>query len=155
MSVPNYNWPRWIFASISKHFSDKAVIASLPIFIEGQTRAPSENNDYIEFRFDGPSMQEVSRNYWSIDVEVNIMIVSFINEEDLHKIHRNIGLVCSFFTCIPIMRYGDDRTSLVGIMDTVQEGRERLIVTNYGQVQSDSRMLQATVEAMYHFNVSL
>lgn len=153
MSKANTNWPRWIFASVSKHFYDYSQVHELDLFIEGQTRQPSTDSDYTEFRFDGPSMQEISNRYWSINMEVNILIVSFINEEDFHKIHRSIGLVSGAFTCIPIMTYGDDPTVQIGVMDTVQQGRDRILITQFGQVAADSRMLQATVEASYNMKI--
>ena len=46
----NPNWDRWIFASVTKHFNDAAVAASIPMFVEGDSRITAEQLDYFEFR---------------------------------------------------------------------------------------------------------
>jgi hypothetical protein len=147
------NWPRWIFASISKHFETN--LSSLKMFIEGEDRDTWENKDFIELRIDGPYYHQISKNLWRAKVEVNILLQVVITD-DLHLIHRRVGEVSTAFTPIIIYKYGDgvgDDDSQIGCFQLIQNVRanELLIISHFGRIKPELPLLQASVEG--HFEV--
>ena len=151
----NENWPRWIFASVSKHFNDNT--DTLDIIYEGQKKsAEFEETDLIEFRMDGPFFFNISKGLWSAKIEVNILIQSAIDNADFHKIYRYVGIVSAAFTPIVIYKYGDgvdDDDSQIGCFNLIQDTREVLTINHFGQIDPAKQLLQATVEG--HYNVQL
>ena len=149
----NQNWPRWVFASVSKHFDDKR--QGLPLHIEGQHRDTRSLKDFIELRMDGPHFTEVSQNYWRIYVEVNILIQSTMDESSYHRIHQNAGIVAAAFTGIGLFKYGnginDNPAVQWGCLQLLQDTsrREELVIRHCGQVEPATKLLQSTVEGHY------
>jgi len=141
----NENWSRWIFASLSKHFSENI---SLHVFIEGQHRSTKTMLDFCEFRMDGPHYSNTSKGFWTAEVEVNILITSTITG-DFHKIHRNIGDVIKAFTGVKIYEYGDSG-NLLTCMNIVPVSRGKdVLVNHFGQLEPSKELMQATVDGKY------
>ena len=145
--------PRWIFASASKHF-DTIATSSFPMFVEGQHRHTREEDEFFEFRFDGPILTELSKNYWRIYFEINILIQTAMDDSDMHKIHRRVGTVAANFTLISIYKYGNqvgDDGSLFACIPLVQDdrNRQRLQILHFGQVSPDAKLVHACVEGHY------
>ena len=152
----NEHWPRWIFASISKHFD--ANRGSLKLHIEGQYRDTRSEQDFIELRLNGPEFTELSKNYWRIRVRVNVLVQSVKNETNFHRIHTNVGIVVKAFDTINIKKYGDgvdDDDSLLGCLKLVQEpGDEPVAVHHFGQVDPSTQLVQAAVEGLYEMHLT-
>lgn len=150
----NDNWPRWIFASVSKHF--ETALSSFKMFIEGEERDKWEKSDFIELRVDGPYFREIQSS-WIAKIEINILLqVVMVN--DVHLIHRNTGLIASAFTPIVVYKYGDgvdDDDSQIGCLKLVQNIRanELLVISHFGKIKPDLPLLQASVEG--HFEIDL
>lgn len=151
MSV-NANWPRWIFASCSKHFAD-AIGNELEFFVEGQKRHFTGAKDRAEFRFDGPRIIEYSKNFFHVFVEINVLIHSVMDNTDFHHVHRSAGLVATAFTTIPLYRYGDgteDDGLIFGCLYLLQSGRANSIEINHiGQVDPAVPAMQSSLEGHY------
>lgn len=152
------NIERWIFASICKHFDARK--ETLPLFIEGMHRDRIINQDQLELRIDGPYIVEESHNLFYYDYEINILVSSVINDTDLHQIYRDVGIVTSAFVDIEVYKYGtgvDDDQSLLGCLRLKQSSgnREKIQVSNFGQIEPDVKLLQATVEGHYRLTLSL
>lgn len=152
MTTINKNWPRWIFASVSKHFDDRR--QGLPMFIEGQHRDTRSLKDFIELRMDGPQFTEVSHNYWRLYFEVNILVQSTMDEHSYHRIHTNVGIVAAAFSDIGLMRYGtgpSDDQEQWGCAGLLQDTRKRqhLDIFHFGQIDKQTKLMQATVEGHY------
>lgn len=147
----NINWPRWIHASFAKHFDSKKGVYHL--FIEGQERNTSGLEQWAEFRIDGPFTIEWSKNYFHLDVEINILMMTLYDELDLYKHQRIIGqFYGAFEPCIPMFKFGtgpDDDQSQFAIMKIRHAFRERIVQSNFGDIQSDVRMTQNTLEGHY------
>jgi hypothetical protein len=154
----NINWPRWSYASITKHFATE--ISSIPIFIEGADRETDELADFVEIRVDGPWMNEISADYWRIYCEINILVQS-VMDDDLHKLWRLIGEVnVAFQKCLSVYKYGtgnDDDSSFLGCFKFVTDkyDREQVKTSNFGQINLNVKLQQATVEAHYEMFLSL
>ena len=79
MSSANPHWPRWIFASAADYFKQAADGIELPILIEGIEEREAEKmraNDHVEFRINGPAVTELSRGYFRLDVDVNLLLTA-------------------------------------------------------------------------------
>ncbi len=148
------HWPRWVFASFSKHFADKFTASGLPFFVEGDDRDTAELQDFAEFRMDGPRIRELSKGYFRLFVPVNILVQSSMNDQSTHRLHTSLGKVLDAFTdSIVVFKLGatpiiDDGTSLV-CMVQLREKLDELRVNHFGQVDTASRIQQASVEGHY------
>lgn len=153
----NPNWPRWIFASTSKHFQDR--LGSLAFYIEGQERTKQTTTDLIEYRMDGPYETEVNKDYWELYIEISILVQATKDGKDFHRIHRNVGLVAAAFTSIPVYKLGnsvDDDQSLLGCLELVQNvgHHERIQINHFGQIEKDTPLLQSSVEGHYKMHLT-
>lgn len=151
----NNHWPRWIFASISKHFETS--LSDQKMFIEGEIRDTWEKKDFIELRVDGPYFQQFTKDNWRAKVEINILL-QIVMTNDTHLIHRQTGLVGSVFTLIPVYKYGngvDDDDSQIGCLTLIQNARsnELLVISHFGKIKPELPLLQASVEG--HFEIDL
>lgn len=152
----NRHWPRWIFASASKHFADALTVESIPLFVEGDERDTADLPIVCEFRQDGPWVQEVSNGVFHCTVEIN-MLVSVMFSDNSYKIHEMTGLLASLFTEICVKKYGDgvdDTGDFVGSLILKDTLPEPVVITNFGRVRTDVRMMQATVEGHYKMVLS-
>jgi predicted transport protein len=146
----NHNWARWIFASVSSFFDSKK--STLDMFVEGTDMlGRRKDKDYIEFRMNGPSGTEVSKAYWRLDFEVNVLVCSLKDEKNFHRLLSNIGIVTSmFFGAIPIYKLGsgpdDDPKEM---LEDCAVREEEIRVNQYGQFDPALPVLQATVESSY------
>ena len=148
----NKNWPRWIFASLTKWFDDHR--DGVEMYVEGDDANLSALADYIEFRFNGPMMEESSKGWWRIDVIINILVVSKRNDRSLHTLPTNLGKVAAAFTTnIPIYKFGnnvdDNRTELLGCMTLF----DSIEITQLGQVEPNVKELQAMVQGHYRMHI--
>jgi len=152
MSV-NRHWARWIFASVSKHFDDRKEL--LPLYIEGQHRATTKPQEYLELRMDGPKWNEASKGYFIGDVQINILITSALTEEDYHRPYRAAGQVQEACTqTIEVFRFGDgpeDDQSHLGCLQLKQDraGQDFIELNWFGIIDTNDALVQATVEAHY------
>ena len=157
MSTINKNWPRWLFASVSKHFSDRR--SGLIMYIEGQHRDTRSLKDFIELRMDGPQFTEISHNYWKVYVEINMLVQSAMDNNNYHRIHTNVGIVAAAFSDIVLYKYGngpDDDQSQWGCLSLIQDSdkRQRLDIFHFGQIDRQTKLLQATVEGHYDTHIT-
>lgn len=161
MATYDSNWPRWIFASISKHFNDgvNALTPVLPLFIEGQHRNTRTIKDFVELRVDGPKWREVSKSCWFGRVEINVLITSHMDESNYHRIHTTAGDIQNLFQQrIPVYKLGSnpqDDQSFLGCLELIQDlrGIDSLELNHFQQRAADTLIQQATVEG--HYKITL
>ncbi len=146
------NWPRWIFASLCKHFDDNR--QTVKLFIEGADNDLSAETDYFEFRMNGPLIREMSKDFWKFEVVVNILIIHKFDNKSIHTLHNLVGIASAAFqNCIPVFKYGvgpdDNRLAQLGsfVLDT--QGQNGVEANHFGQVGSDTKEMQSSVEAAY------
>lgn len=143
----NENWIRWIWASLTKSFNERRQGVSM--FFVGHDHQKDLGDSYFEFRLDGPIIDEPSKDYFVIDVFINLLVSSIRDETDVHRIHRltGIGTAC-FLNEISVYRYGSgniDDQSLLGCLQL----QEKLIVTQYGIEPPTGNLMRTTVEGHY------
>ena len=151
------HWPRWIFASTSKYFKDIADDNNLHFFIEGTHRFTQENQEYLEFRMDGPSVREVSKNYFLIDVEINILWSFNQDNSSFHRPAEITGILMEAMDDICVYRYGDDfvdNDKLLGTLTLRQDKKTPIRVNNFGQIRTDVKMMQGTVEGTFRMTLT-
>ena len=88
MNIPNPHWPRWIFASTADYFKQAADGIELPILIEGideREAAKMRVNDHVEFRINGPAVSELSRGYFRLDMDVNLLLGQIGRDDRLRQ----------------------------------------------------------------------
>lgn len=162
----NPNWPRWILASVSDHFSkafEPLITGNIADFhIEGIPRTPREDRSLYELRMDGPRGYESTKGEWTLRVELNILIQTAMKEaasvefKEFHEHHRNMGRVQEAFVNISVFRYGptsdpvNDQTFL-GCLKLIQDksSRDFLECNNFGQIDTSVELQQATIEGHY------
>lgn len=153
----NPNWPRWIFATVSKHFTDAAAAVSIPLFIEGQHRNTRTDKELFELRMDGPTLREVSKGCWILRIEINVLVQSTMDDANYHRIHQNVGIaIAAFDKVIPVYRLGKndpdpDDQSFLGCLQLIQnrETHDFLEINHFGQIDIKTKLMQASVEGHY------
>ncbi len=151
------HWPRWIFASTTKYFEEIAVANDLHFFIEGTHRFTPEHQEYLEFRMDGPSVTEVSKNYFLIDVEINILWSFNQDNTSFHRASEITGILMEAMEDICVYRYGDgehDNQKLLGTLTLRQDKKTPIRVNNFGQVRTDVKLMQGTVEGTFRMTLT-
>lgn len=149
-------WPRWTWASVSKHFKNNIeTINGIKLFIEGQDLIDRTIPAYTEFRMDGPYIKQLSRKEYDLIFEINVLITCIRDPKDMHKIQNLNGIVAStFIECIPIYKYGDpliteNDSSRVSELILKTDKKEIIQVSNFGQIEVDLPIQQATIEGHY------
>ena len=155
MSFDN-NLPRWIFASVTKHFFDGLdALNDLPIIIEGQHKDDIDSEDYYELRINGPVITQLNSKQFQLEFEINMIVSSTLNDTNFHRLYRYVGDCCTvFFTKLQIFKYGDgsnDDSSLLSCAELVQDSgsKDAVIVQHYGQIDPNIKLLQATVSGKF------
>ncbi len=145
----NPDWHRWVWASCLKHFDDRK--GTLPLHAEGMDRENVEDANFLEFRMNGPRIQQYSAGHFRLEVTINILIQHAMQDADAYLIQKSMGIVEEAFTVsIPVFKYGtpgDD--SLLGCFIREDEVK----VNFFGQVDKTIRQLQGTVQSMYRMDL--
>ncbi|KKM60634.1 hypothetical protein LCGC14_1539870 [marine sediment metagenome] len=147
------HWPRWILASISKHFNDIVDTYNIPFFLEGTNRLVDDEKKFIECRIDAPDITQLNKNYYKLNTIINILWSFNQDNENFHETQRLIGIINNAMDDICIYRYGNDfidNQELLGIMTLQGETQ----IDDFGQVRSDVRLMQGTVEGTYKMYIN-
>ena len=151
------HWPRWVFASITKHFVDHFDAAAKVSFVEGDKRNTALEKKFYEVRMDGPRSRQLSKGYWELFVPVNILIqTTMTNDTHLHR--KQIGVAFSGFAdTISILKLGngpDDDGSFLTCFSLEGNKADPVKINDFGQVDTTVRLQQATVEGHYIGNIT-
>ncbi len=146
--MSNANWPRWIYASTSKYFQSVADAYPIHMYLESLERNTKNESKWIEFRMDGPQTREISKDYFRLDVEINILWSVHLDSTDFHDQQRILGMLVAAMSDICIYKYGDD-DSLLGVLMLQQDPNNPVRGNNFGQVRSDTQLVQGSVEGTY------
>ena len=153
----NRDWPRWIFASISKWFSDRR--NGVPLYLEGFDIQQVPPKDWAELRMNGPFFRNPSHNYWVVSVDVNILLQITPDNEDNHKLWRIAGIFLDAMQGeIPVYKYGDtenDDQSLFGCLAIEPVKDEEIVLANFGRVDPEIQMMRSAISALYRMDLTL
>ena len=148
------NLARWIFASVAKHFETTATGLSLPYFVEGVDERSDDTMraDHVELRLTGPFGKEVSHNYWTVDVAVNVLFTAqmVMGGADAYNIMRWCGKFQSvMLDPIPVYQFNESPSTLVGCLTPKKNSADAVRVYHFGQLSKDDRIRQSEVDALY------
>lgn len=148
----NENWPRWIFASVRKHFRADGRDAILT-FTEGEERPHNPPATFAEFRMDGPRFTVLSMSEVKVWIAVNILFNNAIDRQDTFRVHKVVGTLLSGFTTdIDLLRLGNqpqDDGERFGCLTLVPRQPEDIRVNHFGQIDPTVQLQQGTIEAHY------
>ncbi len=150
----NVSWNKWITASIIDHFKTTLVANGLSVFVEGSHTRDLTNTEYVEIRVNGPVSDEHTKDDFSLKMHVNLLIQVIIDPTvNLYRNEEVKGYCVAAMVTIPVYKYGSaagDDQSHIGCLTIVSEKpRERIQVDDFGQVETDIPLRQATVGAHY------
>lgn len=148
----NKNWSRWLILSLAKHFKTKT--SPTFFFVEGENQKTAQEENYIEFRLNGPNIR-LMNGYYKFDVVVNILVVAKQNKNTILPIHDSVGLVASAFEkAIPLYKLGPDtggvdNSDLWGCLLLTEKEKKGVEVSHIGQISPDLPEMQAIVQGFY------
>ena len=145
MLNPNLN--RWIYASVVKHFMLAAEEASIPLYIDRYDR----NTSWVELRFIGPSINQLSRSTYLILCSVDLMLTAFV-EKDQYLMSRMTGAFAAAYMDICVYKYGDsleDDHGLVSELKLTPRNNNRINIINFGLIQQDTHMQRSVMSSDY------
>jgi len=150
------DWYRWISASINKHFD--GFKATYELYIEGDERDTDDLANFAELRTDGPFITQPCKGVKYLDMEINLLIQSVMDPEDLYAGVRTVGQFATGFTqVIKVFKLGDgvqDDGSLLGCLRTRAKRYEDTIdIGNFGIVHQDVKLTQYTIEGHYRLEL--
>jgi hypothetical protein len=147
------DWTRWIRASVINHFD--AARQNVYMYVEGRDRLPQEPQTRFELRIDGPNGKELSANYWQVYIEVNLLISVVRSESDAYATERLIGIGQAAFTrTIVAKKYGNTTPAEhLGCLTLRTDGREGIITSDFGLINSSQGLRQVTVEGHYRMEL--
>lgn len=152
------NMSRWLRASVYDHFGT-ILESDIHFYVEGDTDDNRDFTDYVECRVDGPIFKEWSHGYFDISCEINCLVNSVVNDNNLYGIDINVGLVeVAFSRSIPIYRYGDgddDDQTLLGCLKLIDDRRNGLDVFHLGKMLIEAPIMRATVEGHYKMDLCM
>ena len=159
----NPNWARWVFASVTSYLKEVAADAEIPVLVEGLDERTTEfmtATDRCEIRITGPFTQEISHDYFRVEVIVNVLFVSRYEEQkNQYAIMQKIGVFHEAMDgSIAVYKYGslpgDDQHALVGCLSPIQGRHNAIRVLHFGQITPTDRLKQSMVDASYRMETS-
>jgi hypothetical protein len=153
----NPNWARWIFASVATDLKAVAAQCSLPAMVESldeRTTQFMEATDRVEIRITGPFTREMSRHFFQLKVDVNVLLSSrFDAPKNRYEFVRFAGLFHEAMDgAIAVYRYGDnpgDDDTLLGCLSPLSGPNDAVRVFHFGQVTTTDGLRQSMVDGRY------
>lgn len=152
----NANWARWITISVYKAFQAVADANSLHMFIEGQERETQDYTQYFEVRTDGPHIKKISRTYFKLDFEINVLFSLHMSKITMYEPQQLAGLLETAMIDICVYRYGDgaeDDGTFLGTLQLVVDKSNSVRTNQFGKVRPDTDLVQGTVEGTFRMHL--
>ncbi len=144
------HWPRWITASVVKHYADlPRGDMEFKYMVEHRTDADVQQVSLMEVRMEGPILNNPSKDYWLVGLEVNILVQTLI-DTNMYKHMTDVGLVADMFdTCINLYKYGtgaDDDDSQFGELSLGRgDAGDQINIRRFGQIDEDVPLVFSTL----------
>ena len=144
------NLDRWIISSIAKYFND---ICTVDFMAEDQVRDTAALSSWVELRINGPNIREWSKDVYTINLEVDLLISVRASESNIYLIHELAGIFESSCDNIPVYKYGDDDSYLFCL--PLDSGMVSNIKKLYYGKADDTKIKRASVMAFYEVETTL
>lgn len=144
----NENIPKWIYASLAKHFSSVATAVGLKYYPEGLEDPNSEvyQNSNLSLRVDGPWAVEGS-SLTDHRVEVQAFL-TIIGDQNFYTVFDHAGTVAqSLRGVIPVYTIPENPALQVGCLDIDRSTEESVRIVNFNRVSTSSNVRQIAVVA--------
>jgi hypothetical protein len=151
----NKNWTRWIVASVAYHFSTACAAIPLPLLVDGidEREAETLNFDHAELRITGPSINELSHDYFRILVDANILLTELMDQTDAYKLQTWCGAMSDAMNGpINVYKFGSEAGDDSSYVDCLRPTSGRVdpnVVMHFGQLGKVDRVRQSMVDG--HF----
>lgn len=154
-SIDLQNVIRWVVASSGKYFEDFFRSQRIPFYYEGAHRKTDDEFRYVEYRFNGPNVNQLSKTYYAFDFHINILWSVLIGKDNLYEPQRIIGLITVAMKNICVYKYGNDPIhDDDSFVDTLLI-QSPIIVNNFGIIRPDVNLMQGTVEVPYKMSLQI
>jgi len=146
-------------ASVTKYFSDECIAMPLPLLVDGIDERESSmlQCDHAELRITGPYMTELSKDYWRLLVDVNVLVTELMDQNNAFKLQTWCGkLAHSMNGPINIYKYGGetgDDSSYVACLRPLVGKIDPNRTLYFGQLGKSERLRQGMIDG--HFVVYL
>jgi hypothetical protein len=149
------DWVRWCYTSINKHFDGSKRAYSL--YLEGDARTLQSEAEFAELRMDGPFIEIPQKRLYYLDVEINILCQTHVDPRQHYSAQVMVGTFASAFrNQIPVYKFGDgplDDGSLLGCFHLQRSLKEKVDISYFGVIKSDTKILQTTIEGHYRLEL--
>jgi hypothetical protein len=157
------DWARWIFASVANYLKQVAAQQNLPVLIEHldeRTEDFMRATDRAEIRITGPFCQELSKNYFRVYIDVNVLLTSRFDgdSKNAYGILKYAGAFHEAMDMpIGVWNYGGEAGDYVEDQPETQKflgclklrpGRD-VRVMNFGQIDPVEKLKQTEIDARF------
>ena len=164
----NPNWARWTFASVADAMQAVADANNLAAFVEqleDRTDAILKESDRAEIRITGPLVQELSKGYFRVWLDVSVLLASRSDgaTKNAYSIQKSAGLFQEALDSpIPVWNYGGEPGDFDEGEPTTQlflgcfrrrEGTS-IEVRHFGQLDKTERIKYATVDGRFVLDIT-
>jgi hypothetical protein len=151
------NWTKWIRSSLGDYLLSVATENNVPVIIEelhdrdtGFMQSPLR----CEVRINGPFTQELSRGYYRVYVDANVLVTS---RKDVKQGYAHLAILGQLHSAmdmaIPIFKHGleagDDSNVELGCLTPRPGKSDAIKVLSFGQVEKTDQIVQNAVDARY------
>lgn len=151
----NKNWTRWILASIAKYFSDTCLTIPLPLLVDGIDEREGEDLqcDHAELRITGPYLNELSKDYWRVLVDINVLLTEMMGRTNVYDLQTWCGIISlAMDGPINVYKYGSevgDDSSWVCCLNPISGGTDPNRTLHFGQLGKTDRLRQSMVDGRF------
>jgi hypothetical protein len=157
------DWTRWIFASVAYCLKQVAVERNLPVLVEHldeRTESFMRSTDRAEIRITGPFCQELSKNYFRVYVDVNVLLTGRFDgdSKNAYDILKHAGAFQEALSSpVGVWNYGNEPGDYIEGEPETQKflgclkprpGRD-VRVMNFGQIDTVEKLKQTEIDARY------
>lgn len=159
----NQNWARWIIASIAVYFKTVIDTLSIPLLCDGLDEREHANmhHSHAELRISGPFVKELSKDYWRIHIDINILLTYLMKstEDNVYDLQTWCGVIQeSMDGPINIYKYGGeagDDASYIGCLRSRMGKFEANRVFHFGQISKVDRVRQSMIDGRYMMELTV
>lgn len=153
----NPNLTKWVLGSIAKYFQPIATNLGITYYVEGLDNYDSEkiSEDRVEVRIYGPEIKEISAGSFKINITINIILSSFVNQTGNKYTHfeRCGEFVSAMSERIPITKIGGDG-SLIGCLTYKRTKDTAVKQFHFGLVTKDDLIKQSEFDCNYEMEIT-
>jgi hypothetical protein len=151
----HFDWVRWCYASINKHFNDGK--GPYELYIEGDLRTEQDQAEFAELRIDGPFIAIPHKDLYFLDVEINVLCQTHMDPRRHYKAQRLVGtFLKNFRNVINVFKLGDgptDSGALLGCFHLKRDLDNTVDINYYGIIKEDTKLMQTTIESHYRLEL--